>query len=358
MIVVFLALLSSAFITTAGAVELEDALDIQSLPAALDSEAQEYMPDISPFSVPDSGVLSDLFQSVSQRAGEEIASVCKTAGLMLTVCVLVAVSNTLDTGNRAPQYIVFAAVAAIGAAAMTDFDSYLRLSLDCLDRLAEYSQVIIPVLASAAAATGAVGSAAAKYGATTMFVDLLLRFARSVIVPCVCGYAALAIADAAVGNEALKTAKKMIKTLSTALLSGLSLGFTAWITLSGIISGAADSFTSRITKTAVSAALPVVGGILSDAAGTLSAAVGTLLSSVGVFGLIAVICICLSPMIALGARYIAYKLSAVLCQCVSDKRLSVLVEDLGACFGMLLGLNGAGAIMLFISIYSLLRTVV
>jgi hypothetical protein len=55
-------------------------------------------------------------------------------------------------------------------------------------------------------------------------------------------------------------------------------------------------------------------------------------------------------MIAWARAINAYKLSAVLCQSVSDKRLSVLVEDLGYPALACCGLKRRGAIMLFISI--------
>lgn len=57
----------------------------------------------------------------------------------------------------------------------------------------------------------------------------------------------------------------------------------------------ADALAARVTKTAVSAALPVVGSILSDAASTLAAAAGTLKATIGIFGLLAVAAICLPP---------------------------------------------------------------
>ncbi len=56
---------------------------------------------------------------------------------------------------------------------------------------------------------------------------------------------------------------------------------------------------ARVTKTAVSAALPVVGSILSDAASTLAAAAGTLKATIGIFGLLAVAAICLPPVLTL-----------------------------------------------------------
>lgn len=349
-------LLLTSLAVPARASPLEDAADTDALEEGLPEEAEEYMEDISPKSSPGSGVLDRVWQAIREKAEAAAADVLHTAGVLILVCILIALSDTLDLGGKAPQYIIFAGVAAIGATALSDFDSYLNVGMNSLRDITDYAGILLPVLTSAAAATGSVGGAAAKYAATALFIHVLLKAAEYIIVPCVCAYGALAVADAAVGNQVMKTAKKLMKSVSTLLLTGISLAFTAWLSLSGVVADSGDALAARMTKTAVSTALPVVGSILSDAAGTLAAAAGTLRNSIGIFGILAVLFACIGPFIALGLRYLAYKISAAICSCVADKRLSTLVEDLGACFGMILALNGTAALMIFISIYSLIRT--
>lgn len=328
------------------------------LTEALPEEAAGFLSGVSPETLPDGSAWKRLLLSAWNAVRASASDICRTGGMLLCVCVLVSLTDTLDLGSRAPPYITFAAVAVIGTATISDFRSYISLGTETLQSLSDYSRVLLPVLSSAAAASGAVGSAAAKYAATAVCMDVLLSASRSILVPCVCGYAALSVADAAVGNEILKTAKKLLKTLCTFLLSGICMAFTAWLSVTGVVSGTADALAARVTKTAVSAALPVVGSILSDAATTLAAAAGTLRSTVGVFGLLAVAAVCLPPVLTLGVRFFVYKLTAAVCECVADKRFSELISNLGTAFALLLAINGAGALMLFLSLYSLIQTVV
>ena len=339
------------------AADLTDSLDLEALVQQLPGEVRDSMDGISPISLPDRPP-SGLWESLQSALRREAGSAAHTAGVLLTVCVLVSLSRAFDLGGGAPQYILFAGVAAVSASALSDFDSYLRSGLDSIDSLAEYGKVLLPVLASAAAASGAVSGAAARYASTSFFISVLLELSRNVIVPCICAHAALSVADAVVGNSALRTAKKLVKKAASILLSVLCVVFTAWLTLSGVVSDSADALAARAAKTAISASLPVVGNILSDAASTLAAAAGGLKNSIGIFGLLAVAGICLSPFAKLSVRFLAYRLSAALCECVSDKRFSTLAEDLGTCFGMILALNGTAALMLFMSVYSLIRTVI
>lgn len=149
-----------------------------------------------------------------------------------------------------------------------------------------------------------------------------------------------------------------MKTVCTALLSAVCVAFTAWLSLTGVVTGTADALAARVTKTAVSAALPVrrehfVGRGLNarsrgrDAQGNDR----DLRAACGGGDLPAAV-------LTLGVRFFVYKLTAAVCECVADKRFSELISNLGTAFALLLAINGAGAMMLFLSLYSLKQTVV
>ena len=274
---------------------------------------------------------------------------------MMAVVLICSMAEAADSSGRSAAYVLLAGVAAIGAAALSDVDSYMSAALEAMETLSDYSRVLLPVLAATAAASGAVGTAAASSAATAVFMDMLLHLSVRLLIPVICGYAALAIANAAVGNGALKTAAKLMKSGCTLLLGGLTTAFALWLSVSGVVSGSADASAARLTKTVLSTALPVVGRILSDASGALAAAAGSLRGLCGSFGLLAVLCICLSPVLELGIRYLLYKLCAALCACISGGRLAELLDNLGSCFGMLLAMTGSGAVFMYISIFSFMR---
>lgn len=332
--------------------------DDATLQQVLPDDVRELLDGQTAAQLPDKGLVQRLWNTFESMLRDALSGALHTAGVILSVTVICALAESMDISGKAPQFILLAGVAAVSTAAVADFDSYMESGIHALQTLSDFSHVLLPSLSTAAAVTGSTAGAAAKYAATAMFMDVLLSAGHNVIMPAVCGYAALSVAGAAVGNGSLKAAKKLMKNICTYLLTGLSLGFTAWLTLTGVISGAADSVTARLTKTALSAALPVVGSVLSDAAGTLAAAVTAVRSTVGVFGMVAVLCVCMGPFAALGARYLVYKLAAAVCECVSDGKLAELIDAFGSCFGMVLGLNGVGALMMFVSVFSLMRTVI
>ena len=116
--------------------------------------------------------------------------------------------------------------------------------------------------------------------------------------------------------------------------------FTLYLNLSGAVTGAADAAAARAAKTAISAALPVVGGIISDAAGALTAGASLLRGAVGALGAAVVAAVCLVPFLSLGLRYLFYKAAAALASCFAEKRLAELIGEVGSVFALVLGVTG------------------
>ena len=109
----------------------------------------------------------------------------------------------------------------------------------------------------------------------------------------------------------------------------------------------------KAAKFAVSGIVPVVGSILSDAAETVLAGAGLFeKNSVGVFGMLAVLSMCVIPFLQLGVHYLAYKLTAALSRHGGGGRVAGLIDNIGGAFGLVLGMTGACALLLLVSMIS------
>ena len=151
------------------------------------------------------------------------------------------------------------------------------------------------------------------------------------------------------GNEGLKRIAGTLKWVVTTVLTVLLLAYVGYLTVSGVVAGTADAVAVKAAKFTVSSMVPVVGGILSDAAETVLAGAGILKSAVGVFGMLAILSMCLVPFLQLGVHYLAYKLTAALAATVADGRVAGLIDGIGGAFGLILGMTGASALLLLVS---------
>ena len=224
--------------------------------------------------------------------------------------------------------------------------------------MSTFSKLLLPTVTAAAAAAGSPGGAVARQLATMLFSDVLITLITQLLLPLVYAYIAACVAHAAVGNEGLKRIAGTLKWLVTAVLTTVLVVFVGYLTVSGVIAGTTDAVTVKAAKFTMSSLVPVVGGILSDAAETVLAGAGILKNAVGVFGMLAVLAMCVVPFLQLGIHYLAYKAAAALSATVSGGRVAGLIDQLGGAFGLVLGMTGSCALLLLISLVSAITAVV
>ena len=102
-----------------------------------------------------------------------------------------------------------------------------------------------------------------------LFSDLLIGAIDTLLVPIVYAYVAVCAAHAAVGNEGLKKLASVLKWVVTSLLTAVLLAFVAISPPAGPSPARPTPPRSRQPKWPISRAVPVVGGILADAAETV-----------------------------------------------------------------------------------------
>lgn len=279
----------------------------------------------------------------------------RSAVVLLSVVLLCALAGEVSGSLGAPAEVDVTALAgalAVTAASVADIHALIGLGREALDRMSQFSKVLLPTMTAAAAAAGAPSGAAARQLATMLFSDVLLTLINSLLLPLVYLYVAACTAYAALGNEGLKRVGELLKWAVTSILTAVVLAFVGYLTVSGVIAGSADAVTLKAAKMTISGMVPVVGGILSDAAETVLAGAGILRGAVGVFGMLGVLAICVAPFLQLGVHYLVYKLTAALSATVAGGRMAGLIDAIGGAFGLVLGMTGASALLLLVSMVS------
>ena len=271
--------------------------------------------------------------------------------LILLLCGVVQTVYDAGGGDEIPA-VSLAGALAVTVAAVSDMNALLGLGSAAVERMTAFSTVLLPVVAGATAATGAIAGAAARQVAAAGFSALLMNLVQRVLVPLVYAYVAASVAWAAVGNPGLRQMAGWLKWVASTILVVVMMVFVGYLSMSGVVSGSVDAMSMKVAKFAISGAIPVVGGILSDASETILASAGILRSSVGVFGMVTILGICLIPVLQLLVHYLLYKLVAALAATMGQSRVCGLVEQIGGAFGLIMGMTGACALLLLVSLVS------
>ena len=348
-----------------GSAAASDVLAAQSEALELDElerAAEEYLPDADL----EAGIsLDEGIQAILDTGSGEIAGVVRKAVrsgvLLLTVVLLCGLAEGLYSGMGAEKpadVVAIVGALAVTAIAVTDANSLIGMGREALDRMGAFSKLLLPAVTAAAAAAGSPSGAVARQLATMLFSDLLITLITQLLLPLVYAYLAACVGYAAVGNDGLKRIAGALKWVVTAVLTTVLLIFVGYLTISGVIAGSADAVTVKAAKFTMSSLVPVVGGILSDAAETVLAGAGVLKNTVGVFGMLVVLCMCVVLFLQLGVHYLVYKLTAALSATVTEGRVAGLIDQISGAFGLVLGMTGACALLLLISLVSAVTAVV
>lgn len=299
--------------------------------------------------------LHKLLEAVRRGAKEALSQGLKNAAFVMLTALLCGVLTASFEG--ASRYIVLAGVLAISVMSVRDVGSFGELAKETLREMDVFAKALLPTVTAAAAAGGAVTSAAAKYAATALFMDILITASTRVILPIVYALTAVSVAEAALGGEGLAGAAGLLKWLGKTTMSAIVLLFVAYLSITGVISAATDAAAVKAMKTTIQTVLPVVGSIVADASDTVLAGAKILRNAVGVFGFLVVAATCAFPFLRMGAHYLLYKAAAGLAASASDGRVQKLITNMSTAFGMMMGLVGSMALMLYIAIISVIRVV-
>ena len=341
-----LCLLFAAFLLCVSASALE-------LPSGLD--------DVVPRELIDSAEAGDdlllrggqyLFSHFRAALQDAVANSLRGAmALMLLSLLCGLVEGTAESAGETPtRYAGYLGVLGAAALSAGDLSALIGLGVETMDELSTMAKLLLPTIAAAMAGGGCVGSASVWQVGALMLSDIFLSLMRDVLVPVLYCMIGTAAAGALLEQSRLSLLSKGIGKLLSWGLSAILIVFTAFLSISNLLAGSAD----RLAVGAV----PVVGGILSDATEAVAAAALTLRGTLGVLGVFSVLALCLVPLLRMAVQYLFYQLAAFFSGMVGSQSLSRFLEQLSSAFSLMLAMTAGGAFLLLVSLLIAMMMVV
>ena len=208
------------------------------------------------------GFISILKEAIS-KLQPSIAEALRCCVSVIAITMLVSVVKGI---RGSPNPVVgLVGTLSVSMILLHSSKAFIGLASETVQQLSDYGKLLLPVMSASLAAQGGSGTAIALYSATALFDALLSSIISNIIVPIVYIYLCISTAYSAVGEELLSKVNAFFKWLATWMLKTLLYVFTGYIAITGVVSGSADAAALKAAKLTISGAVPVVGGILSDA---------------------------------------------------------------------------------------------
>lgn len=269
-------------------------------------------------------VLVSLFRSFSPR----IADLANMSGVLGVGVILLGTANTL-----------------------------IHTATQTVQQISSYGKLLLPVMTAAVAAQGGTASSVALYTGTAFFDALLGTIISALLVPLVYLFLTLVIGHSAIGENALKRLRDFVKWLIAWSMKTILYIFTGYISISSLITGGTDKAALKAAKLTISSAVPVVGGIMSDASETILLGAGVVKNAAGVYGILAVLAILVLPFLRVGILFLMLKVTAAISGLFPAGKVHELVQGFSDAMGFLLGMTGTVSLLFLISIVCFLKGV-
>ncbi|MBO5859497.1 MAG: hypothetical protein J6R20_06950 [Clostridia bacterium] len=200
---------------------------------------------------------------------------------------------------------------------------------------AGFEKALIPVLAAILTASGNPASALSYQGAAFTAAQAIEALANGFVIPLVTVSGMLGAVGALLPTLKLSAVSDMVRKTSSTVIGMAAAIFSGFFSLKSIISGSADSLTAKGIRLATSTFIPVVGGALSEAYSALSGSLSLLRGAVGIYGIMAVVSLCLPIILNLALWSLAMRVACTVSDLTGNSQCSDILKNISYMFSML-----------------------
>ena len=209
---------------------------------ALDFQAPEVPESGSEFMPDDTQSFSDGLWSIIKEGIAHIKpSLVQSAGICFSVTACVILCSVIKTFPGAQSKAVeLVGTLLIGFLLLKPSNTMIHLGADSIKEISTYGKLLFPVLTATLAASGGMTQSAALYAGAVAVNTVFTSTISSILVPAVYVYLCLAIAAGAIDNQYLDKIQRFIKWLITWGMKLVLYAFGAFMSLTGVITGAVE----------------------------------------------------------------------------------------------------------------------
>lgn len=300
-----------------------------------------------------------LNKAVSLVLGEIVNCKALIADILLIAVasgVLGALENSFAGGDSrdVASFACFTLAAISISRLITQAVGY---GIDVVDRMCGFITKICPALAILMVSSGAAVSANSFSPVLSGAAYIISFVIQKFIVPLVYLGAVLGIVNNLTDKIQLANLNNLIKSFSKWILTAVLTVFTGINAIYGFSVPVLDAVSLKAVKFTVGSCVPVVGGLVADAAETVLGGAKLMKNAVGTAGIITLVTICLVPIAKIAAIIILLKLAAVFAEPICDRRISAMLADAAAPVTIVFSMVIAVAMLFIISIAAIINAV-
>lgn len=328
-------------------------IDTTELEKAINSEYNDYIGDQTIEKIDVESGFKELYINAFNIFKDKLKkSVIGASGIVICSVVISISSSFVGDGSHSISAKVIDYTGVLVTMFITLFSNknVLNICSEAISNIDHFSKILTPIYALAAAISYYPITSVATAGGTLLFTNIITNVTSGIIFPAINFYAVIYAAGIMSGMNILTKICELIKWFITLFFKIILIIFTAYISISGIVSSSADLLAVKTTKTIISSSIPFVGSIIADVSDTFLTGAGVIKAGIGTFGFLGICAMCLVPVITAFVYYLVYKVFAALSGSLCNGGVSKMLEGISSSYGLAIAALGSCCAIQFISI--------
>lgn len=245
----------------------------------------------------------------------------------------------------------YAGYMVIATILIHSFNIAIGIVVDTVFNTSNLINALIPLLAGVLIISGATFSSGIFATIIVSFLNVSGFLLNNILIPLISAIVILNIINHITSKSVLNKLIDFLKWLSTFGIRTLAIIFAFIISFQKIASPIVNSVINKTAKTAINY-VPIVGDVINGTIDGIMHFVGIIKGGIGLGVVISVLIACLVPIIKIVSFIFIYKITAILIEPISDKRITSCIDCIGEYTKMLLS-----ALIVFIFLFILLVAV-
>ena len=309
-------------------------------------------------------IVSGKFTPQAQKVTERILNLVRgelsgsfaLVGLLAALIVISAFINNLqesfgkDSICKATRFACYIYMTTV---AVTAFDSACKYVGTTLSDITVLMNSIIPSMAMLYISGG--GMLAGLTHPVIFFIcGAFSSLIKGVITPLVLFRAATALLSGINENAGMNEFSDIFLRLHRIIISFAMTLFVGILGINKFAAASFDNLTARGIRFAVSTAVPIVGGSISEAMSSVAGSAILLKNAVGISGVIMLFAMFIVPLIKLFALSFAFRITGALAAPIADKQIADTLKKISECIDMLFASVACMGVTMIIAVASIM----
>jgi stage III sporulation protein AE len=274
--------------------------------------------------------------------------------ILVVLCALLKNLQASFLSDGVGELAFYVCYIAMISLILVSFSSAISLGISIIDSMVDFMYATVPVLITLLVAGGNMTSGGIFQPILILIVEISATVIKNVFIPLILLSTILSIVNNISGKVQISRLASLLKQVAGWGLGIILTIFVAVVSIQGSVGAVADGVASKTAKFAIGTFIPVAGSYLADAADTVLSCALLIKNAAGIAVMIGVIAICLVPILKLFALIGLFKITEVLVEPISEKRITNCIKDIAGSLAFILGIIASVAFMFLISITAII----